>query len=44
MPVDMTALAADLAAESAVTRALVADLDEPGWRTACVARLSWLRG
>jgi len=33
MPVDMTALAADLAAESAVTRALVAGLDEPGWRT-----------
>jgi uncharacterized protein (TIGR03084 family) len=33
MPVDMTALAADLAAESAVTRALVAGLDEPGWHT-----------
>jgi uncharacterized protein (TIGR03084 family) len=33
MPVDMAALAADLAAESAVTRALVADLDETGWRT-----------
>jgi uncharacterized protein (TIGR03084 family) len=33
MPVDMAALAADLAAESAVTRALVADLDEPGWHT-----------
>ncbi len=33
MPVDMTALAADLAAESAVTRALVAGLDETGWRT-----------
>jgi uncharacterized protein (TIGR03084 family) len=33
MPVDMTALAADLAAESAVTRALVARLDEAGWRT-----------
>jgi uncharacterized protein (TIGR03084 family) len=32
MPVDMTALAADLAAESAVTRALVAGLDEAGWR------------
>ncbi len=32
MPVDMTVLAADLAAESAVTRALVAGLDEPGWR------------
>jgi uncharacterized protein (TIGR03084 family) len=29
----MAALAADLAAESAVTRALVAGLDEPGWRT-----------
>jgi uncharacterized protein (TIGR03084 family) len=33
MPVDMAALAADLAAESAVTRALVAGLDEAGWRT-----------
>jgi uncharacterized protein (TIGR03083 family) len=33
MPVDMAALAADLAAESAVTRALVADLDETGWST-----------
>jgi uncharacterized protein (TIGR03084 family) len=33
MPVDMAALAADLAAESAVTRALVADLDETSWRT-----------
>jgi len=33
MPADMTALAADLAAESAVTRALVAGLDEAGWRT-----------
>jgi uncharacterized protein (TIGR03084 family) len=33
MPVDMTALAADLAAESAVTRALVSGLDETGWRT-----------
>jgi len=32
MPVDMTALAADLAAESAVTRALVVGLDEAGWR------------
>src|ERR1700719_2951231 len=32
MPVDMTALAADLAAESAVTRALVAGLEEAGWR------------
>jgi uncharacterized protein (TIGR03084 family) len=29
----MAALAADLAAESAVTRALVAGLDEPGWHT-----------
>src|ERR1051326_4378288 len=29
----MTALAADLAAESAVTRALVAGLDEAGWHT-----------
>jgi uncharacterized protein (TIGR03084 family) len=33
MPVDVAALAADLTAESAVTRALVAGLDEPGWRT-----------
>jgi uncharacterized protein (TIGR03084 family) len=33
MPVDMAALAADLAAESAVTRNLVARLDEPGWHT-----------
>jgi uncharacterized protein (TIGR03084 family) len=33
MPADMAALAADLAAESAVTRALVAPLDEAGWRT-----------
>ena len=33
MPVDMAALAADLAAESAVTRALVAGLDKAGWRT-----------
>jgi uncharacterized protein (TIGR03084 family) len=33
MPVDMAALAADLAAESAVTRALVAGLDEVGWHT-----------
>ena len=33
MPVDMAALAADLAAESAVTRALVAGLDEADWRT-----------
>ena len=33
MPVDMAALAADVAAESAVTRALVAGLDERGWRT-----------
>jgi uncharacterized protein (TIGR03084 family) len=33
MPVDMAALAADVAAESAVTRALVAPLDEHGWRT-----------
>jgi uncharacterized protein (TIGR03084 family) len=33
MPVDMAALAADLAAETAVTRALVAGLDEAGWRT-----------
>ena len=33
MPVDMAALAADLAAESAVTRFLVAGLDEAGWHT-----------
>jgi uncharacterized protein (TIGR03084 family) len=33
MPVDMAALAADLAAESAVTRALVAGLSEAGWHT-----------
>ena len=33
MPVDMAALAADLAAESAVTRALVAGLDEAAWHT-----------
>ena len=33
MPVDMAALAADLAAESAVTRALVVGLDEAGWHT-----------
>jgi uncharacterized protein (TIGR03084 family) len=33
VPADMTALAADLAAESAVTRALVAVLDEAGWGT-----------
>ncbi len=33
MPADMTALAADLAAESAVTRALVAGLNEAWWHT-----------
>jgi uncharacterized protein (TIGR03084 family) len=33
MPVDMAVLCGDLAAESAVTRALVAGLDEAGWRT-----------
>jgi uncharacterized protein (TIGR03084 family) len=32
MPVSMSALADDLAAESAVVRALVAPLDEDGWR------------
>jgi uncharacterized protein (TIGR03084 family) len=37
MPVDMDALAADLAAESAVTCALVAGLDEAGWRTPTLA-------
>jgi uncharacterized protein (TIGR03084 family) len=33
MPADMTALADDLTAESAVTRGLIAGLDEAGWRT-----------
>jgi uncharacterized protein (TIGR03084 family) len=33
VPVDMYALAGDLAAETAVTRDLVADLSEVGWRT-----------
>ena len=33
MPADMAALARDLAAETAVTRDLVAGLDEAGWRT-----------
>jgi uncharacterized protein (TIGR03084 family) len=33
MPADMAALATDVAAESAVTRGLVAGLDEAGWRT-----------
>src|SRR5208282_6100001 len=33
MPADMAALASDLAAETAVTRDLVAGLDEAGWRT-----------
>jgi len=37
MGVDMTALAADLAAESAVTRALVAGLDQAGWHRATPA-------
>src|SRR6266700_5085803 len=37
MPADMAALAADLAAESAVTRALVAGLDEARWHTATPA-------
>ena len=37
MPVDMAALTADLAAESVVTRALVAGLDEAGWRTPTLA-------
>ena len=37
MPVDMAALAADLAAESAVTRSLVAGLDEAGWHTSTPA-------
>jgi uncharacterized protein (TIGR03084 family) len=33
MPVDMTALAGDVGAESAVTRDLIAGLDEASWRT-----------
>ena len=33
MAVDMAALAGDVAAETAVTRGLVADLTETGWRT-----------
>ena len=33
MPVDMAALAGDVAAESAVTRELIAGLDEAGWHT-----------
>ena len=33
MPVDMAALADDLTAESAVTRGLIAGLDEAGWHT-----------
>jgi uncharacterized protein (TIGR03084 family) len=33
MPVDLPALCDDLAAEHAAHDALVADLDEPGWRT-----------
>ena len=33
MPVDMGALADDVAAETAVTRGLVAGLTEHGWRT-----------
>jgi uncharacterized protein (TIGR03084 family) len=37
MPADMAALAADVAAESAVTRALVAGLDEAGWHLATPA-------
>jgi uncharacterized protein (TIGR03084 family) len=37
MPVDMAALAEDVAAESAVTRALVAGLDEAGWHLATPA-------
>jgi uncharacterized protein (TIGR03084 family) len=37
MAVDMAALAADLDAESAVTRALVAGLDETGWHLATPA-------
>jgi len=37
MPVDMLALAGDVAAETAVTRGLVAGLSETGWRTATPA-------
>ena len=37
MPADMAALTRDLAAESAVTRALVASLDEASWHTATPA-------
>jgi uncharacterized protein (TIGR03084 family) len=37
MPVDMAALTDDVAAESAVTRALVAGLDEAGWHLATPA-------
>ena len=33
MPVDMSALADDVSAETSVTRALIAGLDEAGWRT-----------
>jgi uncharacterized protein (TIGR03083 family) len=33
MPAEMATLARDLAAETAVTRGLVAGLDEAGWRT-----------
>ncbi len=33
MPVDMVALAGDVAAESAVTRKLISGLDEAGWHT-----------
>jgi hypothetical protein len=33
MPVDMAALVGDVAAETAVTRGLVTDLSETGWRT-----------
>ncbi|MGH3153130.1 MAG: maleylpyruvate isomerase N-terminal domain-containing protein, partial [Streptosporangiaceae bacterium] len=33
MPADMAALAADVAAETAVTRALLNALDEAGWHT-----------
>jgi uncharacterized protein (TIGR03084 family) len=37
MPADMAALAADVAAETAVTRALLTALDEAGWHTATPA-------
>lgn len=43
MPVDMGELLGDLAAETADLRFLVADLDEPGWRTPTPA-IGWTIG